>query len=338
MTDLRKVRAALAAWYEQWKRDLPWRRTRDPYRIWVSEIMLQQTRVAAVIPYYDRFLERYPSYDALAAAEEQELLGMWAGLGYYSRARNLQAAAREMVRLGGFPREYAAIRALPGVGEYTAAAVASIAFGLPHAVVDGNVLRVMARFGAEGGEITAAATKNRLREAADAFLDAAEPSRHNQAVMELGATVCTPKDPQCGRCPIEPWCEGRARGLARELPVKSSKTVIRRVERSLLVVMRNGHILLWQRPPDAVILSGFWELPEPHQLPKAKPGVALHRFKHSITNHIYQFEVFSVAAGRWSPPEGELWRWVPVAGLAEIPLSTTARKALAGLAQGKLFQ
>ncbi|MFN9456336.1 MAG: A/G-specific adenine glycosylase, partial [Acidobacteriota bacterium] len=136
MTDLRKVRAALAAWYEQWKRDLPWRRTRDPYRIWVSEIMLQQTRVAAVIPYYDRFLERYPNYDDLAAAEEQELLGMWAGLGYYSRARNLQAAAREMVRLGGFPREYAAIRALPGVGEYTAAAVASIAFGLPHAVVD----------------------------------------------------------------------------------------------------------------------------------------------------------------------------------------------------------
>lgn len=333
MTDLPKVRAALAAWYERWKRDLPWRRTRDPYRIWVSEIMLQQTRVAAVIPYYDRFLERYPTLDALAAAEEQELLGMWAGLGYYSRARNLQAAAQEMVRLGGFPREYPAIRALPGVGEYTAAAVASIAFGLPHAVVDGNVIRVMARFLAEGGDISSAVTKNRLREAAEAFLDREEPSRHNQAVMELGATICTPKDPDCGKCPLAEWCEGRARGLARELPVKIRKTVIRRVERALLVVMRNGNLLLWQRPPDAAILSGFWELPEPHQLPKVKVGAALHQFKHSITNHIYHFQVFEATVGRWTPPEESGLQWVPLSGLGGIPLSTTARKALAGLEQ-----
>jgi A/G-specific adenine glycosylase len=337
MTDLPKVRAALAAWYERWKRDLPWRRTRDPYRIWVSEIMLQQTRVATVIPYYDRFVERYPNLDALAAAEEQELLGMWAGLGYYSRARNLQAAAKEMVRQGGFPREYAAIRALPGVGEYTAAAVGSIAFGLPHAVVDGNVLRVMARFLAESGDISSSVTKNRLREAAEEFLDREEPSRHNQAVMELGATVCTPKDPGCGRCPLEPWCEGQAQGLARELPVKKGKTAIRRVERSLLVVMRNGNLLLWQRPPDAAILSGFWELPEPHQLPQANFGAALHRFKHSITNHIYHFEVFEATVGRWKPAAGDGWQWVPLAGLAGIPLSTTARKALAGMAQGHLF-
>lgn len=337
MTDLPKVRAALAAWYERWKRDLPWRRTRDPYRIWVSEIMLQQTRVAAVIPYYDRFLERYPTLDALAAAEEQELLGMWAGLGYYSRARNLRAAAQEMVRLGGFPREYATIRALPGVGEYTAAAVGSIAFGLPHAVVDGNVIRVMARFLAESGEISSGVTKNRLREAADEFLDRAEPSRHNQAVMELGATVCTPKDPECGRCPLSHWCEGRARGLARELPLKKGKTVIRRVERSLLVVMRNGNLLLWQRPPDAAILSGFWELPEQHQLPKAKFGAALHEFKHSITNHIYHFQVFEASVGRWSPEVESGLRWVRVAGLADIPLSTTTRKALAGMAQLRLF-
>jgi A/G-specific adenine glycosylase len=338
MTDLPKVRAALAAWYERWKRDLPWRRTRDPYRIWVSEIMLQQTRVAAVIPYYDRFLERYPNLDALAAAEEQELLGMWAGLGYYSRARNLQLAAKEMVRLGGFPREYAAIRALPGVGEYTAAAVGSIAFGLPHAVVDGNVIRVMARFLAEGGEITSAVTKNRLREAAEEFLDRSEPSRHNQAVMELGATICTPKDPECGRCPLAEWCEGRARGLARELPVKKSTTVIRRVERALLVVMRNGNLLLWQRPPDAAILSGFWELPEPHQLPNVSFGAALHQFKHSITNHIYHFQVFEASVGRWAPSKDSGLLWVPLEGLGGIPLSTTARKALAGTAQGILFR
>jgi len=338
MTDLPKVRAALAAWYERWKRDLPWRRTRDPYRIWVSEIMLQQTRVAAVIPYYDRFLERYPTVDALAGAEEQELLGMWAGLGYYSRARNLQAAAREMVRLGGFPREYAAIRALPGVGDYTAAAVGSIAFGLPHAVVDGNVVRVMARFLAESGNISSVVTKSRLREAAEEFLDRREPSRHNQAVMELGATICVPKDPDCGRCPIEPWCEGRARGLARELPIKTAKAASRRVERSLLVVMRNGNLLLWQRPPDAAILSGFWELPEPHQLLKAKLGAALHEFKHSITNHIYHFQVFRASVGRWEPQMDAEWRWVPLAELGGIPLSTTTRKALAGMAQGNLFQ
>lgn len=337
MTDLPKVRAALAAWYERWKRDLPWRRTRDPYRIWVSEIMLQQTRVAAVIPYYDRFLERYPTLDALAAAEEQELLGMWAGLGYYSRARNLQRAAREMAQSGGFPQEYATIRALPGVGEYTAAAVGSIAFGLPHAVVDGNVIRVMARFLAEGGDISSGVTKNRLREAADEFLDRREPSRHNQAVMELGATVCTPKDPECGRCPLAPWCEGRAQGLARELPLKKSKTVIRRVERSLLVVKRNGNLLLWQRPPDAAILPGFWELPEPYQLSKARVGAALHSFKHSITNHIYHFQVFAASVGMWAPEPGSELRWVPIEGLAGIPLSTTTRKALAGTAQGSLF-
>lgn len=338
MTDLPKVRAALAAWYERWKRDLPWRRTRDPYRIWVSEIMLQQTRVAAVIPYYERFLERYPTFDALAAAEEQELLGMWAGLGYYSRARNLWAAAQEMVQLGGFPQDYAAIRALPGVGDYTAAAVGSIAFGLPYAVVDGNVIRVMARFLAESGDISSGVTKNRLKQAADDFLDRAEPSRHNQAVMELGATICSPKAPDCGRCPLSPWCEARSQGLARELPVKKGKTVIRRVERSLLVVMRNGNLLLWQRPPDAAILSGFWELPELHQLPKAKCGAALHQFKHSITNHIYHFQVFegTVAAGV-AEEDGGL-HWVSLQRLAELPLSTTARKALAGMAQGHLFQ
>ncbi len=334
MTDLPKVRAALAAWYERWKRDLPWRRTRDPYRIWVSEIMLQQTRVAAVIPYYDRFLERYPTLDALAVAEEQELLGMWAGLGYYSRARNLRAAAQEMMRLGGFPREYAAIRALPGVGEYTAAAVGSIAFGLPHAVVDGNVIRVIARYLAESGDISSVMTRYRLRDAAEEFLDRENPSRHNQALMELGATICTPKAPECGRCPLSAGCEGRAQGLAQRLPFKTGKTVIRRVERSLLVVMRNGNLLLWQRPPDAAILSGFWELPEPHQLPKAKSGAALHNFKHSITNHIYHFQVLEATVGKWGPDSGSPLQWVPLEGLAGLPLSTTTRKALAGMAQG----
>ncbi len=324
MTELPVARAALAAWYEIFKRDLPWRRTRDPYAIWISEIMLQQTRVAAVIPYYERFLALYPTVDALAQAPEPELLSAWAGLGYYSRARNLQAAAQTIVALGAFPRDHATLRTLPGIGDYTAAAVASIAYDLPHAVVDGNVVRVLARFLAEP-----VPSKSRVQIVADAFLNPAEPSRHNQAVMELGATICTPKDPQCARCPLAKWCQAHQKGLARELPIKLRKTVIRRVQRSLLVVIKNGNILLWQRPPDAAILSGFWELPEPHQLPTAKIGRALHIFKHSITNHIYTFQVLQASVHRVPSP----LEWVSPDRLSTLPLSTATRKALAALTQ-----
>jgi A/G-specific adenine glycosylase len=329
MTELPVARAALAAWYEIFKRDLPWRRTRDPYAIWISEIMLQQTRVAAVIPYYERFLALYPTVDALARASEPELLSAWAGLGYYSRARNLQAAAKTIVALGAFPCDHATLRTLPGIGDYTAAAVASIAFDLPHAVVDGNVVRVLARFTAEPGDISQSVTKSRLRLAADEFLDPAQPSRHNQAVMELGATVCSPRDPQCPKCPLANWCQAHEKGLARELPIKLRKTVIRRVERSLLVVIRNGNILLWQRTPETAILSGFWELPEPHQLPTAKIGRALHNFKHSITNHIYTFQVVEASVRRVPSP----LEWVSPDRLSTLPLSTTTRKALAALTQ-----
>ena len=327
MTQLPETRAALAAWYEIYKRDLPWRRTRDPYAIWISEIMLQQTRVAAVIPYYERFLTLYPTVDALAQAPEPELLAAWAGLGYYSRARNLQAAAKMIVALGAFPRDHATLRTLPGIGDYTAAAVASIAFDLPHAVVDGNVVRVLARFSAESGDISQSVTKSRLRLAADQFLDPAQSSRHNQAVMELGATVCTPRAPQCGKCPLANGCQAHEKGLAHQLPIRSSKTVIRRVERSLLVVIRNGNILLWQRPPEKAILAGFWELPEPHQLPSAKTGGALHHFKHSITDHIYTFHVFE-ATVRCAPAT---LKWISSDRLSILPLSTTTRKALAGI-------
>lgn len=335
MNDLPSARVALALWYETWKRDLPWRRTQDPYRIWLSEIMLQQTRVAAVIPYYERFLARYPTVDALAAAKEPELLQAWAGLGYYSRARNLQAAARTIVSLGSFPSSYEAIRALPGVGDYTAAAVASIAFGLPHAVVDGNVVRVLARFHAITEDISLSTTKNCLRSHADAFLDTREPSRHNQAIMELGATICTPKDPQCGKCPLRPYCAAAEQSLARQLPMKLRRTSIRRVERSLLVVIRNGDLLLWQRTPDAAILPGFWELPEPHQLPNAKMGGTLHSFKHSITNHIYTFQVVEAKLARASAPPPPLV-WIPLDQLASLPLSTTTSKALTASRQIQL--
>src|SRR5690242_13950773 len=161
----------LLEWYRANKRDLPWRRSRDPYRIWLSEVMLQQTRVAAVVPYYERFLERFPTVDALAVAPEQELLAAWSGLGYYSRARNLQKSAKKIQDAGRFPSDYESIKQLPGIGDYTAAAVASIAFDLPHAVLDGNVLRVLSRISAERGEVRSPVTKSRLQQLADRFMD-----------------------------------------------------------------------------------------------------------------------------------------------------------------------
>src|SRR5436853_2803564 len=188
-----KLAALLLAWYRKSHRDLPWRGTTDPYRIWVSEIMLQQTRAVAVIPYYERFLARFPTVATLAAAPEQDVLALWAGLGYYSRARNLRRAAQAIVAAGGFPRDYDAIRALPGIGDYTAAAVASIAFSLPHAVLDGNVMRVVARVENEGADIGTVRTRERFRAVAQEWLVPDDPGHFNQALMELGATVCLPR-------------------------------------------------------------------------------------------------------------------------------------------------
>src|SRR5579872_3965323 len=195
--DARLIRRRLVNWYLRNRRDLPWRRTSDPYRIWVSEVMLQQTRAQAVIPYYEKFLARFPDAASLAAADEAEVLALWSGLGYYSRARNLQRAARRISAAGVFPRDYDSIRALDGVGDYTAAAVASIAFGLPHAVLDGNVMRVLARLDNDAADISAASTRARLRARAQELLDGRRPGIFNQALMELGATICVPKTPQC---------------------------------------------------------------------------------------------------------------------------------------------
>ncbi len=209
---VRTIRRLLLAWYSKHQRDLPWRRTRDPYRIWVSEIMLQQTRVASAIGYYQRFLERFPSIPELAAAPEQELLTAWAGLGYYARVRNLQKAANKIVELGAFPRDYASLRALAGIGDYTAAAIASIAFDLPHAALDGNVIRVLSRLTAERGNVASTTVRKRLRAAADRLIDPKLPGQFNQAWMELGAMVCLPKQPQCSICPLKSQCAARRLG------------------------------------------------------------------------------------------------------------------------------
>jgi A/G-specific adenine glycosylase len=333
--EMAALRRRLLVWYRKNKRDLPWRRTRDPYRIWISEIMLQQTRAAAVIPYYERFLARFPNVTALASAPEQELLTAWAGLGYYARARNLQRAAKAILERGSFPQDYSSLRELAGVGEYTAAAIASIAFNRPHPVIDGNVIRVLSRLTAEQGNIRSAIVRKRLGEFAARLLHRKWPGEFNQALMELGATMCLPKQPQCVSCPLARECRARESGLERELPFRSVRPKPLQVEKQLVVIQKGEKILFWQRPIDSQRLAGFWELPEVGHLPDAQIAGKAARFQHTIVNTNYSFEVYRGFAGR--RPKG--FRWLPLAGIHEIPLSTTARKALACLAKaGGLFE
>ncbi len=287
--------------------------------------MLQQTRAQAVIPYYERFLESFPTARDLAGASETEVLRRWSGLGYYQRARNLHKAARQIVEYGAFPREYEVIRELPGVGAYTAAAVASIAFGSDRAVVDGNVMRVIARFTGDSADIGAPATRIRFEKIAGALLDPHDPGRFNQAMMELGATICLPRNPLCLLCPVSADCQARVQGKQSQLPIKLKRAQPVRVDATLLIVERAGRILLWRRNPDSRRLGGFWELPSSEELPKARKLESVGSFRHSITNHNYIFTIVkatvSGAAGRF--------QWFDRAQLEAIPLSTATRKALA---------
>ncbi len=318
------IRGKLLAWYRRSRRPLPWRGTRDPYRIWISEVMLQQTRVAAVLPYYERFLARFPDVAALASAPEPELLAAWSGLGYYSRARNLQRAARQIVARGGFPRDYDSIRALPGVGAYTAAAIASIAFGLPRAVLDGNVARVLARLANDHGDIRSGAVRRRLEESARALLDARRPGDFNQALMELGATVCLPRAPRCESCPLNAHCLARQENTAGRLPVSSGRAPAIREERALAVVRGPRGLLLRQRGAGEARLAGFWELPEASELGNPALTRKLGEFRHSIVNRNYAISVWEATLRR--APRG--FRWVAERELERLPLSTAARKAL----------
>ena len=320
------VSRLLLAWYRGGHRDLPWRRVSDPYLIWVSEVMLQQTRARVAIPYYQRFIERFPTVAALASAGEEEVLTLWSGLGYYARARNLLRAARQVAAAGAFPREYDDIRALPGVGDYTAAAIASMAFQLPYAVVDGNVLRVVARVENDAADIASPRTRERFRAVAQAWLDPRHPGLFNQALMELGATVCLPGKPRCRVCPLSSLCRARESGTVLELPVKLRKTRPVRIAGALLLVRKGRRILLRQREAGAPRMAGFWDLPAPEDLPGARTGQVFGEFRHTITHHHYTFTVLAAAAptGPTRPP----FRWFDPAALTQVPLSTTARKAL----------
>ena len=321
-----KLRRKLLRWYERHRRDLPWRRTRDPYRVWLAEVMLQQTRVATVEPYYQRFLQLFPSVEALALARPQSVLRVWAGLGYYSRARALQAAARQIRGLGRFPSSYAEWRFVPGVGPYTAAAVASIAYGQPHAVVDGNVRRVLARLFAcaEG-----------LQGRAASLLDRNRPGDFNQALMELGATICRPQAPLCPKCPLAEHCQAWQTGTVARFPPPRPRRTPQRFRLQLALVERDGQVLL-APPSGRGWWPRFWSLPElPHPLLDQLGRVS--SFRHSVTYRNIQVQVFRARLKRIKrqrttrqPAASALGslRFMDRARLRRLPVSTPSRKAL----------
>lgn len=261
--DLSKLWQALAAWYDREARDLPWRRTSDPYRIWISEIMLQQTRVDQALPYYERFLGAFPTIEHLASADLDDVLLLWEGLGYYSRAHNLHRAARAVQEHHGgrWPRSYTALRALPGIGDYTAAAIASIAFAEPHAVVDGNVTRVLSRVFAVDEVQGSAGAKRRFALLANSILDPSAPSRHNQAMMELGARVCTPIRPKCDVCPLAPGCTANQTGQTDRYPKKKPRPSMPHHNVAVGVIQRGETEVLIQRRAENGLLGGLWEFP-----------------------------------------------------------------------------
>ena len=262
-TVLQKLPAALLPWYRENKRELPWRQSADPYHIWLSEIMLQQTRVEAVKAYYVRFIQRIPTIAALADAEDAQLLKLWEGLGYYSRVRNLKKAAQQIMQrhAGEFPRKYAEVLALPGIGEYTAGAICSIAFGQKKAAVDGNVLRVCSRLLADTTPIDQPAFKKRIREALEAVYPASAGD-FTQAMMELGATVCGPnRAPECECCPCRVFCRGYQSGVAGMLPVKTPQKGRRVEEKTVFILSCDGTYALQKRPSKG-LLAGLWQFPE----------------------------------------------------------------------------
>ncbi|MGZ3683366.1 MAG: A/G-specific adenine glycosylase [Bdellovibrionota bacterium] len=339
-----KLHAPLLNWYSKQKRDLPWRKNRDPYRIRLSEIMLQQTRVEAVLPYYERFLSNFPTVADLAAAETDTVTNLWAGLGYYSRARNLHAAARQVVadHGGKFPRELDELLSLKGVGGYTAAAVASIAFGKPHCALDGNLERVFSRLIACRLDPKSKAGRARLLELGDSLVQAGQPGEVNQAVMDLSSAICLPKNPRCGECPLAFACEARKLGVQAQLPVKRPKPEKILLTANAWAVVAGEELLLARRSPGSW-LSGMWDLPwriEKERATRAPAPfgeeLAECSVNRTITKHKITFDVKGLLC-RTRPGARELsklcaeadeFRWVPLSDLHGINLPRASEKAL----------
>jgi A/G-specific adenine glycosylase len=340
---------SLLQWFHAHKREMPWRSRRTPYRVWVSEIMLQQTQVTTVTPYFTRFLKAFPTVKSLAAADQQAVLKAWEGLGYYSRARNLHAGAQKVVtqRGGKFPPDATTWRTIPGVGPYTAAAISSICYGEAVPVVDGNVMRVVARFRGLTDDIMKTPTRNAMAAWLQPHIERVNPSDFNEAMMELGALVCTPRSPNCETCPLRTECVARCENLVTVLPVKGAKAKVPHIDVAVAVVRDSrGRILLRCRP-DGGMLAGMWELPggkrqgrEP--LPEAlitaaqqhtgitlevgeRCGTVDHAFSHfRLTLHVFTAKRTSGRVGAGAAGA----RWITQTELATLPLPTANRKAL----------
>lgn len=342
-----KIQHQLLHWYHENKRDLPWRKDKNPYKIWVSEVMLQQTRVETVIPYYNRFIKRFPSLQHLARADEEEVIKAWEGLGYYSRARNLHSAVKEVVaRYGGkIPNTYEAISALKGVGSYTAGAILSIAFDQKQAAVDGNVLRVIARLFALFDDIARAATKKKFEEIVLHMIPDHAPGDFNQALMELGATVCTPTSPTCLICPLRDCCKGFFEGLQDELPVKRKTKPPKKIPVVFLWITDREHVLLEKRQQNG-LLAGMWGLPTIESVSQEKMEEKVEEylyrkgFKRSSFeligsfDHIFSHRHWQITLLRvWVDNKNDLTigsnnNWFFIQNLSKIALANVYRKAL----------
>lgn len=335
------IRKNLLNWYDRHKRDLPWRHTSDPYAIFVSEMMLQQTQVKTVIPYYQRFLKELPDWKSLAKAKEEKVLKLWEGLGYYRRARNLQAAAQKIIGdCGGkLPDTLDQILEIPGVGPYSAGAVLSIAYQKPHPVVDGNVIRVFSRLFLLKGNLKTGEGHKKVWELAENLISQQRPGDFNQAVMELGATVCLPDNPQCLLCPLMPHCRAAQKGLQSELPEmpKAAQTV--EVPMAALYLEQQGKVLVKKRSKDEKWLKGLWEFPSAEgktfeealqKLEKALKVKAyrkeLHEVRHQITHHKIRLKLFKGTPQKSLRLSKEL-KWFPSKNLLNLPFAS---------AQGKL--
>ena len=329
----------ILSWYDQGHRDLPWRRTQDPYRIWISEIMLQQTRAETVVSYYERFLARYPTVQDLASAPEEELLKAWEGLGYYSRARSLQKAAKEIVaRYGGqLPADLEKLRALPGIGDYTAGAIASIAFGIPAAAVDGNVERVLCRWDAIKDEVGTPAVRRQIAARAQALVPPDRPGAFANAMMEMGATMCTPKNPKCLLCPVREGCMGFAQGIAQELPHKAKKKAQRVENRAVLLVFCDNRVLIVKRQEKLLgglfVFTDVLEESDPARLCQALEALGIRaaydeklgHARHVFTHLIWEMDVHAVVADEMTQVPGG--QWVSRQELAALPLPTAVKAA-----------
>ena len=321
-----RMREFLRVWYQTAARDLPWRRTRDPYAIAVSEFMLQQTQVVTVLPYYARWMKQFPNWDALAEAGEETVIKAWEGLGYYRRARNLQALAKAVVAIHGeLPRDGAKLRELPGIGPYTAAAIGSISFDLPLAVLDGNVMRVLTRLLALRDDIALPKTREKLQLIADAFLDRKNSATHNQAVMELGATICVPRKPLCLLCPLKRDCIGRPR--AEEFPVKTRIETIKRKE--TIAILQHGERFYCEQVPEGQPWHGLWRFPD-FDPARMIAGEEIASRRYGITKYAVTMRII---AARWKKraPVAPSVRYLKIKEMKALAFAAPHRKLIESL-------